>query len=128
MINPPKTKFLTNKTLMAELAKCKANQLISPELGRMFLMMTQKYALKPNFRGYSYILDMQAEALKGMMYAAYKFNPEKSENPFSYFTTIMHNEFLRVLKQEKEHQLIRDDLLLEHGITPSFSAQEHDTN
>ena len=37
------------------------------------------------------------------MYAP-NFNPEKSKNPFSYFTTIAFHAFINRIKKEKKHR------------------------
>ena len=49
------------------------------------------------------------------------FNPEKSQNPFAYFTSCIHNSFLQYLNQERKHRNIRDALLIEHGLDPSYT-------
>jgi len=42
---------------------------------------------------------------------AHNFNPEKSKNPFSYFTQIIYYAFLRRIEKEKKQNYIKYKLL-----------------
>jgi len=53
-----------------------------------------------------------------------KFNELKSDNPFAYYTAIVTNSFTRVLLNEKKMQNIRDDILEENGLAPSWTRQQ----
>jgi hypothetical protein len=53
-----------------------------------------------------------------------KFNELKSDNPFAYYTAIVTNSFTRVLLNEKKMQNIRDDILEEAGLMPSWTRQQ----
>lgn len=96
---------------------------ITPALARMMLTMVESYARKANFRGYSYIDEMQSEALLTLSMNILKFDESKSDNPHAYITQIIHTTFLRELKRQKRHADIRDRLLIDEGMKPSFSAQ-----
>lgn len=54
----------------------------------------------------------------------HKFDHEKSDQPFSYYTTSVYRSFLQCLADEKRHRTIRDTLLVDQGSNPSFSFQE----
>jgi len=67
---------------------------------------------------------MVAEALADLCKNALKFNPERSDNPFAFYTSCIHNSFLGFLNVEKKHRKIRDQLLVDIGENPSFNFQE----
>jgi DNA-directed RNA polymerase specialized sigma24 family protein len=90
----------------------------------MLMMLTKKYSMKPCFSGYTYREDMVAEALAGLCQNALKFNPERSNNPFAFYTTCITNSFLHILKNERKHRRIRDQLLIDIGENPSYNFVE----
>ncbi len=53
----------------------------------------------------------------------HKFDPEKSDNPFAFYTTACYRSFLQYLSDEKKQRTIRDELLVDAGVNPSFSYQ-----
>lgn len=119
-----KTFYLKNADLLAEVIKCKEAGRMSNKLASMLHMLTTRYASKPNFSGYTYIDDMIAEALADLCKNALKFKPERSSNPFAFYTQCIHNSFLGYLNNEKKHRRIRDAMLVEIGENPSFNFQE----
>ena len=42
---------------------------------------------------------------------AHNFNPEKSKNPFAYFTQIIYYAFIRRIQKEKKQQHIRHKVI-----------------
>lgn len=116
--------YLKNADLLAEVIKCKEAGKMSNTLATMLYTLTTRYASKPNFSGYTYIDDMIAEALADLCKNALKFKPERSSNPFAFYTQCIHNSFLGYLNNEKKHRRIRDAMLVEIGENPSFNFQE----
>ncbi len=96
---------------------------ISDRLTGMYYKLILRYSTKPNWRGYSYLDEMLANALLQFAAMALKFNEAKSANPFAWYTTVASNSFKGTLKIEKKNQNIRDELLIQSGSTPSFSRQ-----
>lgn len=96
---------------------------ITQKLARMYMMMCEKYAMKFNWRGYTYRDEMQASAILQLTYVGLRFNEAKSANPFAYYTAAITNSFCRVLNTEKRNQNIRDDILEINGLNPSWSRQ-----
>ena len=96
---------------------------ITNKLARMYIMMCEKYAMKYNWRGYTYRDEMQNSAILQLTYVGLRFNEAKSSNPFAYYTAAITNSFCRVLNTEKRNQNIRDDILEMHGLNPSWSRQ-----
>lgn len=96
---------------------------ITNKLARMYMMLCEKYAMKYNWRGYTYNDEMRSSAILQLTYVGLRFNEAKSANPFAYYTAAITNSFCRVLNTEKRSQNIRDDILEINGLNPSFSRQ-----
>ena len=54
------------------------------------------------------------------------FDPEKSKNPFAYFTQIIYYAFVRRIAKEKKQQKIKDKILKRSNISDLITVQEHD--
>ena len=96
---------------------------VTNKLARMYIMMCEKYAMKYNWRGYTYNDEMRNSAILQLTYVGLRFNESKSANPFAYYTAAITNSFCRVLNTEKRNQNIRDDILELNGLNPSWSRQ-----
>ena len=96
---------------------------ITNKLAKMYLMLCEKYALRFNWRGYTYNDEMRGAAILQLTYVGLRFNEAKSANPFAYYTAAINNSFCRVLNAEKRNQNIRDDILEMNGLNPSWSRQ-----
>lgn len=100
---------------------------VTNKLARMYIMMCEKYAMKYNWRGYTYNDEMRNSAILQLTYVGLRFNEAKSANPFAYYTAAITNSFCRVLNTEKRNQNIRDDILELNGLNPSWSRQGSST-
>jgi len=96
---------------------------ITEDLGKMFIKLSERYAQRSNWRGYTYIEEMRGQAILQLSQIGSQFDESKSENPFAYYTAAVTNSFTRILNIEKKNQNIRDDMLQEHGLTPSMTRQ-----
>lgn len=96
---------------------------ITNKLAKMYIMLCEKYAMKFNWRGYTYNDEMRNSAILQLTYVGLRFNEAKSANPFAYYTAAITNSFCRVLNTEKRNQNIRDDILEINGLNPSWSRQ-----
>jgi hypothetical protein len=99
---------------------------ITDKLARMYMMLCEKYAMKFNWRGYTYNDEMRGSAILQLTYVGLRFNEAKSSNPFAYYTAAITNSFCRVLNTEKRNQNIRDDILEINNLTPSYTRQMRD--
>lgn len=118
--------YLTNSRLLPAVLKAKEAGALSNELAEMLMMLTRKYAQRPCFSGYTYKEDMISEAMTNLCQNALKFNPDKSKNPFAFYTSCINNSFLQFLNVEKKHRRIRDQLLIDMGENPSYNfIEEH---
>ena len=74
-------------------------------LGECFLKIATHLSYKPNFVNYMFREDMISD----------NFNPEKSQNPFAYFTQIIHYAFLRRIQKEKKQLEIKTKIIERTG-------------
>jgi hypothetical protein len=96
---------------------------ITENLGKMFIKLSERYAQRSNWRGYTYVDEMKGQAILQLSQIGLQFDESKSENPFAYYTAAVTNSFTRILNMEKKSQNIRDDLLEGAGLTPSMTRQ-----
>ena len=96
---------------------------ITDEHAKMFMKLTERYATRSNWRGFTYVDEMRSQALLQLSQIALQFDESKSQNPFAYYTAAVTNSFTRILNIEKRSQNIRDDLLEKAGHNPSFTRQ-----
>ncbi len=113
--------YLSNQEFLQQVIACQEAGTCSNRLGEMFMILANRYASKPNFSGYSYKDEMISHALVACVASIDKFDTEKSENPFAYYTQVIHSAFLQILNKEKKHQNIRDKALVEANMNPSMN-------
>lgn len=126
-----KKNYLNNKDLLAEVLKSKENDppKMTDKLARMLQMLCARYGRRGQFANYTYNEDMQAYAMMMLVRTWNAFNPEKSNNPFAFFTQCVKNSFIQYLNGEKRHRTIRDELMVNEGLNPSYTYQlEHEAN
>lgn len=100
--------YVTNEDILPEMAKWKDTGKASEKLGRIFLLIASNLAQKRCFSGYTWKEDMIQEAVLTCMKYGRSFNTDKSQDPFSYITTICRNAFLNYIKKQKKHSEIKD--------------------
>ena len=100
---------------------------ITNSLAIMFMKLCERYGTRSNWRGYTYNDEMQSQALMQLSQIGLQFDESKSENPFAYYTAAITNSFTRILNIEKKNQNIRDDLLEQNNMMPSFTRQQNNT-
>jgi hypothetical protein len=92
-------------------------------LSHMYLKLCERYATRSNWRGYTYNEEMRGQALLQLSQIGLQFDEFKSQNPFAYYTAAITNSFTRILNLEKKNQNIRDDMLEQAGLNPSWTRQ-----
>lgn len=70
-------------------------------VGRCILAIADRYARKPSFVRYPFIEEMMMDGVENVLKYIHRFDPNKSENPFAYFTQTIYNAFLRRIDMEK---------------------------
>lgn len=80
---------------------------VTSYIGECFLKIAEQLSSKPNFAHYPYRDEMICDAVENCVVYAANFDPEKSANPFSYFTQIIYYAFLRRIQREKKQAFIK---------------------
>lgn len=80
---------------------------LSDEIGRIFLLIAERYAMKPSFACLPYKDEMIGDAVENCCQAAKNFDPNKSNKPFAYFTQVISFAFLRRIEKENKQQYIK---------------------
>jgi len=93
-------------------------------IGECFLKIATHLSYKPNFVNYMFKDDMVCDGIENCVQYINNFNPEKSTNPFAYFTQIIHYAFLRRIQKEKKQLEIRTKLIERSGYDEVFVADE----
>ena len=88
---------------------------ISNYLGSCFLKIANHLSYKPNFVNYMFREDMISDGIENCVQYIHNFDPEKSRNPFAYFTQIIHYAFLRRIQKEKKQLDIKTKIIEKSG-------------
>lgn len=100
------------KILVVEAQECDDSRPpITDYIGECFLKIAEHLSYRPNFINYPYREEMVGDGIENCLMYAHNFNPEKSKNPFSYFTQIIYYAFLRRIEKEKKQNYIKYKLL-----------------
>ena len=84
-------------------------------IGECFLKIATHLSYKPNFVNYMFREDMICDGIENCLQYIDNFNPEKSSNPFAYFTQIIYYAFLRRIQKEKKQMEIKNKILEKSG-------------
>lgn len=91
-------------------------------IGECFLKIATHLSYRPNFVNYMFKDDMVCDGIENCLQYIDNFDPEKSSNPFAYFTQIIYFAFLRRIQKEKKQLDIKNKLLEKSGFDEVFSA------
>lgn len=81
--------------------------IIPDDISMKFIQIATNLGSKGNFSGYTYKDEMILDAIENCIKAVHNFDPEKSKNPFAYFTQISWYAFLRRIEAEKKQTYIK---------------------
>jgi len=102
-----KKKYATNKEILEELKLYHDTDIISEKLHFIFYNMCLGISNKPNFVNYTFREDMSSDAYQKCLKVVAKFDMSRN-NPFTYFSTVIHNVFYDALKKYKREQDIKE--------------------
>ena len=97
---------------------------ISNYLGECFLKIATHLSYKPNFVNYMFREDMIGDGIENCVQYIHNFNPEKSSNPFAYFTQIIYYAFLRRIQKEKKQLEIKTKIIERTGYDQVMVVEE----
>ena len=118
--------YVNNKEFLAALIKYREDKEIAqiqgkPKppipryIGECFLKIANHLSFKPNFVNYMFKEDMISDGIENCVQYIHNFNPEKSQNPFAYFTQIIHYAFIRRITKEKRQLEIKSKIIEKTG-------------
>ena len=85
-------------------------------IGECFLKIANHLSYRPNFINYTYRDDMISDGIENCLQYMSNFNPDKSNNPFAYFTQIIYYAFIRRIQKEKKQMLVKSKMIQNAGI------------
>jgi len=123
--------YINNKAFFDAIVEYRKNKSLDPSIklpdyiGQCFVSIAHRYISKPNFIGYTYKEDMIGDAIENCIKYFHNFDPEKSNNPFSYFTQIIHNSFVKRIMTEKKQSYVKHEIVKKMPFNV-FSSQMED--
>ena len=128
--------YVNNKELLAalidyraEVAVAKSKDLPKPRisnyLGECFLKIATHLSYKPNFVNYMFRDDMISDGIENCVQYIHNFDPNKSRNPFAYFTQIIHYAFLRRIQKEKKQLDIKTKIIEKTGFDEVMAVDDN---
>lgn len=105
--------YINNKDLYDAMIDYKSkfeknsNTQVSNYIGQSILLICNNLAKRPNFSGYSYKQELISDAIVDCLAAISNFDPNKTNNPFAYFTQIAWNAFIRRIQKEHKQSYIK---------------------
>jgi len=123
--------YVNNKEFLAALIRYREDReiaeiqgkprpVIPRYIGECFLKIANHLSFKPNFVNYMFKEDMISDGIENCVQYIHNFNPEKSQNPFAYFTQIIHYAFLRRIQREKRQLEIKNKIIERSGYSEVF--------
>ena len=101
---------------------------VTDYIGKCFLKIANHLSYKPNFVNYMFKDDMICDGIENCVRYIHNFNPEKSKNPFAYFTQIIYYAFLRRISQEKKQLEIKNKILEKSNFDEVFDSNDLDAS
>ena len=137
MAEKKKVHYVDNKKFLAAIVERKvllkeaeeegeSKPQITNYLGECILKIANHLSYRPNFINYTYKEEMISDGIENSLQYIDNFDPEKSKNPFAYFTQIIYFAFVRRITKEKKQSKIKDKLLKSSNIEELITTQPHD--
>jgi len=88
---------------------------VTDYIGSCFLKIANHLSYRPNFINYTFRDDMISDGIENCLQYLDNFNPNKSHNPFAYFTQIIYYAFVRRIQKEKKQVVIKQKLIMDNN-------------
>lgn len=113
--DPNSAHYIDNKEFLVKISAYREERLeaeasgdpkpkVTEYLGECFVKIANHLAYKSNFVNYTFRDEMILDGIENCLTYIDNFNPEKSRNPFAYFTQITYYAFIRRIQKEKRQQ------------------------
>lgn len=118
--------YLSNKEMYDEVIKSQEQGAVTDKLARQFMLLAQRYT---NHRFFVRLPDHIKEEMvqEGVLYCIkglHKFDPERTSNPFAYYTSVLHNAFIQYSRKEYDQKNVKDQIMVENNMNPSWGYEE----
>ena len=71
---------------------------------------------------------MISDGIENCLQYIHNFNPEKSKNPFAYFTQIIYYAFIRRIQKEKKQSHVKHKMIEKQEYLPYITMAGDNTN
>ena len=134
-----KQQYVNNKDFLAAMItyredvnkakeKNKDRPIVPTYVGECIMKIATHLARKPNFVNYTFKEEMISDGIENCLQYIDNFNPDKSNNPFAYFTQIIYFAFLRRIQKEKKNLFVKIKLSEHKNLfETTVEKHEHDT-
>ena len=95
-------------------------------IGECFLKIANHLSYRPNFINYTYRDDMISDGIENCLQYMSNFDPDKSDNPFAYFTQIIYYAFIRRIQKEKKQMQVKAKTIANAGVENMMDQLEGD--
>ena len=95
-------------------------------IGECFLKIANHLSYRPNFINYTYRDDMISDGIENCLQYMNNFDPDKSDNPFAYFTQIIYYAFIRRIQKEKKQMQVKAKIIANAGVENMMDQLEGD--
>lgn len=126
--------YINNPDFLAALVDYKKKREVDPTtpipdyIGACFMQIANGLSHKPNFINYPCIEEMKSDGVLNCLMYFSNFDPEKSNNPFAYFTQIVYYAFLRRILSEKKQLYVKYKSTEMHGIFDDAADADSETS
>ena len=104
----------------------KTKPVIPRYIGECFLKIANHLSYRPNFINYTYRDDMISDGIENCLQYVNNFDPDKSDNPFAYFTQIIYYAFIRRIQKEKKQMQVKAKIIANAGVENMMDQLEGD--
>jgi len=137
MAEKKKVHYVDNKKFLAAIVERKvllkeaeeegeSKPQITNYLGECILKIANHLSYRPNFINYTYKEEMISDGIENCLQYMSNFDPNKSTNPFAYFTQIIYYAFIRRIQKEKKQSLVKQKLIANAGVENIMDQLEGD--
>lgn len=117
--------LINYKAECIEAKKNKTKEPVIPNyIGECWMKIAEGLSHKPNFINYTYRDEMISDGIENCLMYFNNFDPDKSKNPFAYFTQVIYFAFLRRISKEKKQLYVKYKATQQFGILDEFELME----
>lgn len=126
--NPDLLQALKDYKKICDLAVSQEKEMprITNYIGECIFKISTRIATRKNFSGYPFVEDMVMDGVETCFRYIDRFDTEKYNNPFAFFSRVIWNAFLqRIAKEKKELYIKYKNSLSIHGMGGAFESDLH---